>query len=100
MPFDACRLEKWKATSLSLVRLKTTNSSMPPEYAYRDVTEARDDKAWLRFKKQLSRKDLVIVDEWGTLLLRPLHTSVRPIRNHTNVTRKGYSSRPLVVVHP
>jgi DNA replication protein DnaC len=29
------------------------------------LTEARDDKALLRFKKQLSRKDLVIVDEFG-----------------------------------
>lgn len=29
------------------------------------LTEARDDKALLRFKKQLARKDLVIVDEFG-----------------------------------
>jgi DNA replication protein DnaC len=29
------------------------------------LTEARDDKALLRFTKQLTRKDLVIVDEFG-----------------------------------
>ncbi len=29
------------------------------------LTEARDEKALLRFRKQLARKDLVIVDEFG-----------------------------------
>ena len=29
------------------------------------LTEARDDKALLRFKRQLARKNLVIVDEFG-----------------------------------
>jgi hypothetical protein len=29
------------------------------------LSEARDDKALLRFRKQLSRQDLVIVDEFG-----------------------------------
>jgi transposase len=37
-PFDACRLEYRKATSLSLVRFKRNSYSVPVEYAYRDVT--------------------------------------------------------------
>jgi transposase len=38
VPFEACRLEKRKATSLSLVRFQTNSYSVPVEYAYRDVT--------------------------------------------------------------
>ena len=37
-PFDACRIELRKVTSLSLVRFKTNSYSVPVEYAYRDVT--------------------------------------------------------------
>lgn len=37
-PFDACRLEQRKVTSLSLVRFQQNNYSVPIEYAYREVT--------------------------------------------------------------
>lgn len=38
VPFDACRLEARKATSLSLVRFRTNSYSVPVEYAYRPVS--------------------------------------------------------------
>jgi len=37
-PFEACRVEGRKVTSLSLVRFQTNNYSVPVEYAYRNVT--------------------------------------------------------------
>jgi transposase len=37
IPFDACRVEERKVTSLSLVRFKTNSYSVPTEYAYREV---------------------------------------------------------------
>jgi transposase len=38
VPFDACRVEARKVTSLSLVRFRTNSYSVPVEYAYRPVT--------------------------------------------------------------
>ncbi len=37
VPFEACRVEKRKATSLSLVRFQTNSYSVPVAYAYREV---------------------------------------------------------------
>lgn len=37
-PFDACRVESRKVTSLSLVRFKSNSYSVPVAYAYREVT--------------------------------------------------------------
>ncbi len=38
VPFDACRTESRRVNSLSLVRYKNNNYSVPVEYAYREVT--------------------------------------------------------------
>jgi len=38
VPFDACKKELRRVNSLSLVRYKNSNYSVPVEYAYREVT--------------------------------------------------------------
>lgn len=55
VPFDACRLEERKATSLSLVRFQTTSYSVPVEYAYRDVVV----KAYVD-RLEICHKDAII----------------------------------------
>jgi transposase len=55
VPFDACRVESRKVTSLSLVRFKTNSYSVPVEYAYRDVTV----KAYV-FHVEICHKDAII----------------------------------------
>ena len=42
VPFEACRLEQRKVTSLSLVRFQQNNYSVPVEYAYQPVTVKAD----------------------------------------------------------
>jgi hypothetical protein len=54
-PFDACRIEERKVTSLSLVRFRTTSYSVPVEYAYRSVTV----KAYVD-RLEICHKDAVI----------------------------------------
>ena len=54
-PFDACRVESRKVTSLSLVRFKTNSYSVPVEYAYRDVIV----KAYV-FHVEICHKDAII----------------------------------------
>jgi transposase len=54
-PFEACRVESRKVTSLSLVRFKTNSYSVPVEYAYRDVTV----KAYV-FHVEICHKDAII----------------------------------------
>ncbi len=54
-PYDACRVESRKVTSLSLVRFKTNSYSVPVEYAYRDVTV----KVYV-FHVEICHKDAVI----------------------------------------
>jgi transposase len=55
VPFEACRVEHRKVTSLSLVRFQTTSYSVPVEYAYRDVVvKASVDRV------ELCHKDAVI----------------------------------------
>jgi len=53
--FDACRTESRRVNSLSLVRYKNTNYSVPVEYAYREVTV----KAYV-FRLDICVKDEVI----------------------------------------
>jgi transposase len=55
VPFDACRIEPRKVTSLSLVRFKTNSYSVPVEYAYRGVTV----KAYV-FHLEICHKDAII----------------------------------------
>ena len=72
-PFDACRVEYRKVTSLSLVRFKRNSYSVPVEYAYRDVTV----KAYVD-RIKICHKDMVIAchercygkDEY---IFNPLH---------------------------
>jgi transposase len=54
-PYDACRVEPRKVTSLSLVRFKTNSYSVPVEYAYRDVIV----KAYV-FHVEICHKDTII----------------------------------------
>ena len=54
-PFDACRKEERRVTSLSLVHFKTNSYSVPVEYAYREVTV----KAYVD-KVKICHKALVI----------------------------------------
>lgn len=54
-PFDACRIEPRKVTSLSLVRFKTNSYSVPVAYAYRNVTV----KAYV-FHVEICHKDAII----------------------------------------
>ncbi len=72
-PFDACRVEERKVTSLSLVRFRTNSYSVPVEYAYRSVTV----KAYVD-RLEICHKDAVIVChqrcyEKNQFILDPIH---------------------------
>jgi len=54
-PFETCRVESRRVNSLSLVRFKNSNYSVPVEYAYREVTV----KAYV-FRLKICVKDEVI----------------------------------------
>jgi transposase len=72
-PFEACRVEERKVTSLSLVRFQTTNYSVPVAYAYREVTV----KAYVE-RVEICHKDALIAChprcyEKNEFVFDPLH---------------------------
>ncbi|MFC1856354.1 IS21 family transposase [Thermodesulfobacteriota bacterium] len=72
-PFEACRKELRRVNSLSLVRYKNSNYSVPIEYAYREVTV----KAYV-FNLKICLKDEVIATHQRSYLrddstFDPLH---------------------------
>jgi transposase len=71
--FDACRQESRRVNSLSLVKFKSNNYSVPVEYAYRDVII----KAYV-FDLKICYKDIVIATHQrsysrGDFVFNPLH---------------------------
>jgi transposase len=73
VPFDACRVESRRVNSLSLVRFKNNNYSVPVEYAYHEVTV----KAYV-FRLDICVKDEVIATHQRSYLsgdstFDPLH---------------------------
>ena len=73
VPFEACRTESRRVNSLSLVRYKNSNYSVPVEYAYREVTV----KAYV-FDLKICLKDEVIASHQRSYLrddstFEPLH---------------------------
>jgi transposase len=73
VPFDACKKELRRVNSLSLVRYKNSNYSVPVEYAYREVTV----KAYV-FHLDICVKDEVIASHQRSYLsgdsaFDPLH---------------------------
>jgi transposase len=65
-PFDACKKEPRRVNSLSLVRYKNCNYSVPVEYAYREVTV----KAYV-FHLDICHKDEVIATHQRSYLRAP-----------------------------
>lgn len=72
-PFETCRVESRRVSSLSLVRFKNSNYSVPVKYAYREVTV----KAYA-FSLKVCLKDEVIASHQRSYLrddstFEPLH---------------------------
>ncbi len=73
VPFDACRVEERKVTSLSLVRFHKNNYSVPVAYAYRSVTvKAYVDHLTICHRGEVIARHRRCYDD-GECVFDPLH---------------------------
>jgi transposase len=73
VPFDACRVEERKVTSLSLVRFQKNNYSVPVAYAYRSVTvKAYVDHLTICHRGEVIARHRRCYD-YGACVFDPLH---------------------------